>query len=79
MLPILPFLTWFAAITSAALLLALWSLGELRRWSLAFLFGWFLVAGYCQFFAGSPVVGAVGLCLQTILSVYLIVRWRLSI
>jgi len=77
-LEIVPFLAWLAAITSAVLLAVLWNLGELRRRSLAVLGGWFLVAGYCQFLAGSVVVGTVGLLLQTVLAICLVLRWRLS-
>jgi hypothetical protein len=78
-LQIFPFLTWLAAITSGVLLAALWNLGELRRYSLAALLGWFLLAGYCQFLAGSPVVAALGLLLQTILAICLSLRWKLGV
>lgn len=78
MLQIFPITAWLAAITSAVLLAVLWNLGELGRRSLAVLLGWFLLAGYCQFLAGSTVVSAVGLLLQTLLAIYLILRWRLS-
>jgi len=77
-LQIFPITAWLAAITSAVLLAVLWNLGELGRRSLAVLLGWFLLAGYCQFLAGSAVVSAVGLLLQTLLAIYLILRWRLS-
>jgi hypothetical protein len=75
---ILPFLTWLAAIASAALLVVLWQFGELRGNGLALVLGWFLAAGYCQFFAGSPVVEAAGIALQTILAIGLILRFRLD-
>lgn len=78
MLLIFPFLAWLATITSAVLLIVLWNLGELRPPSLGVLLGWFLVAAYCQFLGGSAVLRAVGLLFQTILAVYLILRWRLS-
>ena len=78
MLPILPFLTWLAAITSAVLLVFLWDLGVLRRFSLVITIGVFLVAGYCQFFSGSPMVAALGVALQTMLAVYLMARWKFS-
>ena len=73
-----PFLAWLAAMTSAALLVALWSLGVLRRPGLVALLLWFLLAGYCQFFGGSTLVRVVGLPLQTILAIYLILRFRVS-
>ena len=78
MLQILPFLTWLAAITSAVLLAVLWQLDELRRSSIALLLGWFLVAGYCQFFGSTPLVRALGLVFQTILAVSLSFRWKIS-
>jgi hypothetical protein len=78
MLQIFPFLAWLAALTSVVLLALLWSLDELRRYSGAALLVWFLIAGYCQFFGGSPVVRAVGLFFQTILAIVLTLRWRLS-
>jgi hypothetical protein len=77
-LQIFPFLAWLAAIASIVLLTALWSLGELGPRSLPFLIGWFLLAACCQFLVGSAVVGAAGHVLQTILAIYLILRWKLS-
>ncbi|OFW08708.1 MAG: hypothetical protein A3H96_08575 [Acidobacteria bacterium RIFCSPLOWO2_02_FULL_67_36] len=77
MLLIFPFLVWVAAGTSAILVGALWYLGELSGRRLALSLGSFVVAGYCQFFAASAIVAAVGLLLQTMLAVLLIVRWRL--
>ena len=76
MLYLLPVLTWLAAIASAALLIVLWLFGELRGNGLALVLGWFLAAGYCQFFAKSPVVGAAGIALQTFLAICLILRFR---
>ena len=78
MVQILPFLAWLAAITSAVLLIVLWRLGELRRLSVGVLLGWFLLAAYCQFLAASAIVGSVGLLFQTILAIYLMLRWKLS-
>lgn len=78
MLQILPFLVWLAPITSGVLLVILWDLGELRRLSAAAFLIWFLLAGYLQFFAGSPIASAVGLGSQTILAVFLFWRWKLS-
>ena len=79
MLDIFPFLTWLAPLTSGVLLAVLWSLGELGRTSGAALLGWFLLAVYCQFLAGSLGVHAVGLGLQTILAIVLSVRLKLSL
>ena len=78
MLQIFPFVAWLASVTAAVLLAILWRLGELRPRSVAVLLGWFLIAGSCQFFAGSMVSGAVGLLLQTVLAIYLLIRFRLS-
>lgn len=78
MLQIFPFAVWLAAITSAVLLVVLWHLGELERRSLVGLLGWSLLAGYCQFLAGSTGLAAVGLLLQTTLAIYLILRSRLN-
>jgi hypothetical protein len=77
-LQLFPFLAWLAPITSAVLLTLLWNLGDLGRGTLAVLLAWFLLAGWCQFLAGSAVVAAAGLLLQTILAIYLIFRWKLS-
>lgn len=76
MLQLFPFIVWLAAITSVVLLVVLWNLGDLRFRTAALLTAWFLVAAYCQFFAGSASVGAVGLALQTALAVTLLIRWK---
>ncbi len=78
MLQVFPFLAWLAAIISAILLAALWSLGELRPGVLGVLAAWFLAAAYCQFLGASAMVAAVGLLCQTILAIYLIFRWKLA-
>ena len=78
MLPIFPFIAWAAPLTSAFLLIALWNLGELAPQTGAVLLGWFVVAGYCQFFGGSAVLGLAGLLGQTVLAIVLIFRWKLS-
>ena len=75
---VFPFLGWSATITSIVLLIALWNLDQLGQRSLLCLIAWFLVAAYCQFLAASTVVGTAGLVLQTILAIYLILRWKLS-
>ncbi len=76
MLGIFPFLVWLAPAASAVLLGVLWKSGELRPLRLALLLGWFLVAGYLQFFARSALTAAVGGLLQTILAIALLLRWR---
>lgn len=78
MLQVLPFLPWLALATSVVLLTSLWWLGEVGTRTAIGLCGWLVSAAYCQFFASSAMVGALGLLLQTVLAVYLIVRWRLA-
>jgi hypothetical protein len=77
-LQIFPFLAWLAAITSAALLAGLAALGELQGARLGVLAGWFLIAGFLQFFGMSAIETLGGLLLQTILAVYLLLRWKMS-
>lgn len=76
MLDVFPLLLYLAAAVSAVLLIVLWRLGELRRRSGAVLLVWFALAGYAQFFAGSMRWGAIGLGLQTMLAIYLLLRWK---
>jgi hypothetical protein len=78
MLQLVPFLTWLAPVTSAVLLLLLASQGDLGRRGTMAVGAWLLIAGWCQFFAASALIAAIGLALQTLLAVYLIVRWRLT-
>ena len=78
MLQLFPFVVYLAAISSAVFLGALWILGELGPRSVCALLGCFLLAGYCQFLAGSAIVSTAGLVLQTTLAIYLVLRWRLS-
>jgi hypothetical protein len=73
-----PFLMWLGVITSGVLLSLLWGLGELRRGTLVVLTGCLLLAGHFQLFAGSPTMAVAGLVAQTMLAIYLLVRWRLS-
>ena len=40
--------------------------------------GLLLAAGYAQFFADSMIVSVIGLGGQTLLAIYLLVRWRLT-
>jgi hypothetical protein len=77
-LQIFPFLGWLAATTSVILLAALRALGELQGLRFALPAGCFLVAGYLQFFGSSAIETAGGLILQTILAVYLLLRWRMT-
>ena len=78
MLQIFPFIAWLAPLTSAGLLIGLWFFGDLKRAVLAVALGWFLLAVYCQFLWGSAVVAAIGVLAQTLLAIYLLLRWRLG-
>ena len=78
MIQIFPFALWLAVLTSAVLLVVLWTLGELGHRTAGVLLGWFLLAVYCQFFRAGGLAAA-GLVLQTVLAVYLIVRFKLSL
>jgi hypothetical protein len=73
-----PFAAFLPSITTAALLGALWSLGELSVRALFLLGGWFLLAAYAQFFAASTLASLAGLLAQTALAVYLVFRWKLA-
>jgi hypothetical protein len=77
MLQLFPFVSWLAAATCVVMLVMLWATGESRR-GLAIATVWLLAAGYCQFFAASPIISAVGRALLTLLAIGLIVRWRLT-
>jgi hypothetical protein len=77
-LQLFPFVVYLASIVSVVLLVMLAAAGELR-WRAGLALGaTFAVAAYCQFLGGSPLIAAGGLGLQTLLAIYLIVRWRLS-
>ncbi len=78
MLQIFPFLDWLAIITSAALIVGLWTVGELGPRGGAILLGWLAIGGWCQFLGASSLTTTLGLVLQTILAIYLILRWKLS-
>ena len=78
MIQLFPFVVYLAPITSAVLLLMLGSAGELRwRAGLAVVVI-FAAAVYCQLFGPSALIAAAGLGLQTLLAIYLLVRWRLG-
>jgi hypothetical protein len=75
-LQLFPFVVYLAPITSLVLLVMLASAGELRLGAGLVLGAIFAVGAYCQFLGGSAIVAALGLGLQTLLAIYLIVRWR---
>ena len=76
MIQLVPSVVWLALLTSAVLLILLWA-DDLGPRSRRVLPAWFLIAAYLQVFGGSAGAAA-GLALQTLLAVYLIVRWRLA-
>jgi hypothetical protein len=73
-----PFLAWIAIVTSAALLAMLHATGELEPRGLVVLVAWLLVAAGLQFFGASSAAVTGGLVLQTVLAVYLLIRWKAS-
>ncbi len=77
MLQILPFLPLLAVGTAATLLAFMWWTGDIRAAPAIILCAWLAAGIYCQFLAFSAIVGAAGLASQTLLAIYLIVRWRL--
>ena len=78
MLLIFPWLAWLAVITSAVLLVMLSGVGALGRREASVLVVWFFVAAYGQFLGATAVVVTAGLVLQTVLAIYLVIRWKLS-
>ena len=72
------FLSWLAAATSIVVLVMLAASGDLTLRTGAVVGVLILLAAYAQFFSGSPLVRAAGLGLQTLVAVYLLVRWRLG-
>ncbi|MBP1636857.1 MAG: hypothetical protein H6Q10_3431 [Acidobacteria bacterium] len=71
-----PFLGWAAVITSASLIAMLRANGDLEPRELALLMAWLLLAAYLQFFGSSLAPSTAGLVLQTVLAVYLLIRWK---
>jgi uncharacterized membrane protein YfbV (UPF0208 family) len=67
-----------AVITSAVLLAVLCWAGDLEGRSLSVLLAWFLAAAGLQFLGRSGASNLAGLLLQTVLAVYLIVRWKIA-
>ena len=72
------FLGWLAAATSIVVLVMLASAGDLTLRTGIIAGALAALAAYAQFFSGSPLVSAAGLGLQTLVAVYLLVRWRLQ-
>jgi hypothetical protein len=77
-LPLISFLAPLAIVTSIATLVLLVAMGDVGRRGAVMFAAWLLAAGYAQFFGPSMAVSVVGLGFQTLLAIYLIVRWRLA-
>ena len=73
-----PFLAYLAILTSIVMLVMLIAIGEVGLRAGVPLAGLLLAAGYAQFFGDSIIVSTIGLGCQTVLAIYLIVRWRLA-
>lgn len=59
-------------------LVLLVAIGEVGRRGATMFAVWWLAAGYAQFFVPSVGVSVIGLGFQTLLAIYLLVRWRLA-
>ena len=75
---LLSFLAPLAILTSIVVLVLLVAMGDVGPRGGAVLACLLLAAGYAQFFGGSMLVVVAGLGCQTVLAIYLIVRWRLA-
>ena len=78
MVQVFPFVAWLAPLISAALLIVSWANEESRGISLAVASVLFAIASYGQFLADTGWAHTAGLPLQTILAIYLLLRWRLE-
>jgi hypothetical protein len=72
------FLAPLAILTSIVTLVLLVAIGDVGPRRAAVLGGVLLAAGYAQFFGGSMLVVLAGLGCQTVLAIYLLIRWRLT-
>jgi hypothetical protein len=77
-LSLISFLAPLAILTSIVTLVLLVAMGDVGRRGAAVCAAWLLAAGYAQFFGPSLAVSVVGLGVQTLLAIYLIVRWHLA-
>jgi hypothetical protein len=75
---LLSFLAPLAILTSIVVLVLLVAMGDVGPRGGAVLACFLLAAGYAQFLGGSMLVVVAGLGCQTVLAIYLIVRWRLA-
>ena len=78
MIPLFPFALWLSVVTSIVMLCVLWMSGELEGRGGLVLLAWLVLAAYGQFFGASSAGATGGLVLQTVLAIYLLVRWKLA-
>ena len=76
---LISFLAPLAILTSIVMLVLLIAIGEVGLRGGVLLAALLLAAGYAQFFGASMAIGVAGLGCQTLLAIYLIVRWRLTL
>jgi hypothetical protein len=74
----IPFIDWLAALTAIALLIVLWQSGDIGQVEGAVLAVWFVAAAGVQLFSDSFLATRIALAAQTVLAVYLIIRWKMS-
>lgn len=70
-------LFWIPAAISGGLLLLLWAQDSLPKHAPTFA-AWWLLAVVLQFSAAAPIVWVCGLLLQTLLSVVLLIKYRME-
>ena len=76
MVQFIPFIDWLAALCSVTLLIVLWDeIGSVQR---ALLSGSVVSVAGIQFFTDSFTTAKIAVALQTVLAVYLIIRWKMS-
>ena len=71
-------LAYVPPIATAVQLAAAWMMGDLESRAKGLLLTAFAVAIYLQFFGQTMVASVAGLVVQTVLAIYLAVRWQLS-
>jgi hypothetical protein len=72
------FLSWLATAASIVTLVMFAASGDLNLRTGFIPAVLILLAAYAQFFSRAPLVAAAGLGLQTLVAVFLLVRWRLA-
>jgi hypothetical protein len=70
--------TWLALVTSAVLVVVLWKLGDLGVFHALVVVVCCAAAAYLQFFGGSGIATAIGVGAQSLLAIYLVLRWKVA-